>query len=178
MRCYGLYPNRKWLQFCAGRSLLSANAKITVTPHQYFALSAPGEESLTLVPLLYDAYPPLEATEPGVCGVIFRSRNRPAYFVQIMGVRAMLGNMSDNCGGIIAMGKALDPGPRPRLTAIVEGISGHADEYSLAVVLVWDHSARRYAVDQRTSDSIGNVLAPKGQRATVPGVRALLRDHY
>ena len=113
-------------------TLLPAGAKITVTPHQQFTVSATSAPPLVVIPLLYaDLSLTQKRTSPDVCGAAFKEGTQTAYFVTLVGVLDSPGFLSSPCAGTVAMGKALDPGPRPRLIMIFAVTSMHGDNFAL-----------------------------------------------
>lgn len=158
----------------ASHTLLPAGAHVTITPHQQFTLSSPGLSALKVVPLLYTYYPTSQKqTEPDVCGVLFQDSEGPAYFVPTVGSFALPLSMQDNCQGALAMGKSAEGGSHPRLIAVFRAVSGHADTYSLSILLTWSPATHKYVLDAKTSDWLGN----QQHADTVAQVRRLLKTH-
>ena len=103
---------------------------------QMFSMHAPGEEALTIVPVLINNDSNLTTPDFGPdrqCGVYFFKPNGQSRYVRMEWPTISVGeNMvrAQLCDGVLGVGATHDPGPRPRLIFLFNestGIGPHGE---------------------------------------------------
>lgn len=143
-----------------------------VKPHindkQAFVLNSETMVSLSIVPV--DFVAPDGATPRFQCGFYLVPSQGSQHYVSAIG-----GNEVDDCEQLQAIGRAADPGPRPRLIFIYEVLSPHDDRGTYPYIFKWDTERETYLLNEEQSEWVAR---QKPYLYTIGRLRQLLEQHF
>ena len=133
-------------------------------PHQEtqrFMLRASDQEDLMIAPVLLNnaSNPNTNLVGPGLqCGAYLIKQDGKSHYIGMEWSTATVGDASvynASCFGVVGVGAARDPGPRPRLIFLFSEESGAGPtgsiRFRVPYILSWNAKTREYELDAKTT---------------------------
>jgi hypothetical protein len=151
---------------------LPAGAQVTPFPSQTFVLTAPGTQTLGLVPV-YFRFQPTGPELSEQCGIFFVQPDKTSSYLPVVGPDPKV--FSSSCVRVEAIGEVShSSSPRPSLILLCQVEAPDGRNYTADFLLVWDPKQQRYTVDRPTSEWIASRL----HQITIAGVRKVLAENH